>query len=121
MKFFLNENLCSKMQLDSLEKNELIFCLLGLNGLEGKVFLFLFKNPSSKVTEIAESVHRHRSSIQKTVSQLIDKGLITRKSVNLRRGYQYVYHPIPKKEIKKSLMRDVERWSQLIKERITKW
>jgi predicted transcriptional regulator len=109
------------MQLDSMEKNDLIFCLLGLNELEKKVILFLFHYPNSKITDIADSVRRHRSSIQKTVSQLINKGLVTRRSVNLRRGYRYIYTPTPKKTIKKSLIRDVNMWSELVKEKIEEW
>jgi len=69
MRFFLSENLCSKMQLDSLDRDELIRCLLGLNELEGKVLLFLLKNPNSKVIEISGSLGKHRTSIQKTLSQ----------------------------------------------------
>ncbi len=121
MKFFLNENLCSKMQLDTLEENELVFCLLGLNDLEKDIFLFLLRHPESTVIEIADAVDKHRSSVQKSVGQLMDKGLIMRKSVNLRRGYNFVYYPIPKKRIKENLLQDIEMWSKLVKERVREW
>ncbi len=118
---FLNENLCSKMQLDSLSRDELVFCLLGLNELEGKVLLFLLKNPNSKVREISESLGRHRTSIQKTLTQLINRGLIMRKPVNLRRGYNFVYTSISREKIKKNLIRDVDTWSEMVKKRIMEW
>jgi len=121
MRFFLNENLCSRMQLNSLNKNELIFCLLGLNELEGRVLLFLLQNPNAKIMEISKSLSRHRTSIQKTVNQLINKGLIMRKSVNLRRGYNFIYYSIPKQKIKRNLLEDVDTWSELVKEKIKEW
>lgn len=121
MKFFLSENLCSKMQLDSLNKNELICCLLGLNELEGKVFLFLLQNPNSRIVKISGSLGKHRTSVQKTVTQLINRGMIMRKTVNLRRGYNFIYYPISKEKIKDSLLKDVEIWSDLVKERIMEW
>ncbi|MCK4247891.1 MAG: hypothetical protein KAV48_01735 [Methanomicrobia archaeon] len=121
MRFFLSENLCSKMQLDSLNKNELILCLLGLNELEGKVLLFLLKNPNSRVVDISESLGKHRTSVQKTLSQLINRGLIMRKAINLRRGYNFVYYPISKEKIKENLLKDVETWSELVKGRIMEW
>lgn len=109
------------MQLDSMEKNDLISCLLGLNELEKKVLLFLFETPSSSIIEISLSVDRHRSSVQKIVGQLIDKGLLMRKTVTLRRGYNFIYDPIPKEKIKKTLLEDIDRWSELVKERIERW
>jgi len=121
MRFFLSDNLCSKMQLDSLNKNELILCLLGLNELEGKVLLFLLKNPNSRVIEVSESLGKHRTSVQKTLSQLINRGVIMRKAVNMRRGYNFVYYSISKEKIKESLLKDVETWSDLVKGRIMEW
>jgi len=109
------------MQLDSLSKDELIFCLLGLNELEGKVLLFLLQNPNSKVTEISGSLGKHRTSIQKTLTQLINTGVIMRKAVNLRRGYNFVYSPISKERIKDNLIKSVETWSDLVKDRIMEW
>jgi len=39
----------------------------------------------------------------------------------MRRGYNFVYYSISKEKIKENLLKDVETWSELVKERIMEW
>ncbi len=118
MRFLMNENLCSKLQIDKMDEDRLLVCLLSLNELESTVLFYLFSHPHRTTKEIAEAVKRHRSTVQKALEQLLSQGLALRKASSLSRGYAYTYAAISKKELKKTIVEDVKEWCRLIEEKL---
>ena len=118
MRFFMNENLCGKLQIYKMDEDRLLACLLSLNDLESEILFYLFSHPHSTAKEIAEAVERHRSTVQKALEQLLSQGLTLRKATALRRGYVYTYSAISKNELKKSVVQDVKEWCRLIEEKL---
>lgn len=118
MRFLMNENLCSKLQIDKLDEDRLIACLLSLNDLESTVLFYLFSHSSSTALEVAQAVERHRSTVQKALEQLLSQGLAVRKTNRLHRGYAYTYSAISKEELKKVIVEDVKEWAQLIEKKL---
>ncbi|MBU7029376.1 MAG: MarR family transcriptional regulator [Theionarchaea archaeon] len=118
MRFLMNENLCSKLQIDKMDEDRLLACLLSLNELESTVLFYLFSHPGSTTKEIAQAVDRHRSTVQKALEQLLSQGLTLRKANSLSRGYAYAYAAISKKELKKSIVEDVKEWCKIIEEKL---
>jgi predicted transcriptional regulator len=118
MRFLMNENLCSKLQINKMDEDRLLSCLLSLNDLESEILFYLFSHPHSTTKEIAAAVERHRSTIQKALEQLLSQGLALRKASSLSRGYEYTYSAISKKELKKTIVQDVKEWCKLIEEKL---
>jgi predicted transcriptional regulator len=118
MRFLMNENLCSKLQIDRMDEDRLLACLLSLNDLESTVLLYLFSHPDSTTKEIAKAVERHRSTVQKALEQLLSQGLALRRAYSLQRGYAYTYSAISKNELKKAIIRDAREWCKLIEEKL---
>lgn len=118
MRFLMNENLCSKLQIDRMDEDRLLTCLLSLNELEGEVLFYLFSHPQSTTKEIAGAVKKHRSTVQKALEQLLSQGLALRKANSLPRGYAYMYSAISKKELKKTIVEDVKEWCKIIEEKL---
>ncbi len=118
MRFLMNENLCSTLQIDRMDEDQLLTCLLSLNDLESTVLLYLFSKPGSTTKEIAKAVKRHRSTVQKALEQLLSQGLALRRANSLHRGYAYTYSAISKKELKKAIVEDVKELADLIEERL---
>ena len=119
MRFLMNENLCSKLQIDRMDEDRLLSCLLSLNDLESTVLFYLFSHPHSTTREIAEAVKRHRSTIQKALEQLLSQGLAVRRAHSLSRGYAYTYSAISKNELKKTIVEDVKEWCGIIEEKLS--
>jgi predicted transcriptional regulator len=118
MRFLMNENLCSKLQIDRMDEDRLLTCLLSLNALESEVLFYLFSHPHSTTKEIAHAVSKHRSTVQKALEQLMSQGLALRKANSLPRGYAYTYSAISKRELKKTIVADVKEWCRIIEERL---
>ncbi len=118
MRFLMNENLCSKLQIDKMDEDRLLTCLLSLNELEGEVLIYLFSHPHSTTKEIAKAVEKHRSTVQKALEQLLSQGLALRRASSLPRGYAYTYSAISRRELKKTVVEDVKEWCKIIEERL---
>lgn len=118
MRFLMNENLCSKLQIDEMDEDRLLACLLSLNELESTVLFYLFSHSDSTTKEVARAVGKHRSTVQKALEQLLSQGLAVRKASSLSRGYAYVYAAISKQELKKEIVKDVKEWCTIIEERL---
>lgn len=119
MRFLMNENLCSKMQIDQLDEDRLLACLLSLNSLESTVLFHLFLHPHSTAAEIAQAVRRHRSTVQKALEQLLSQGLALRKTTSLPRGYTYTYAAISREELKRAVVEDVKEWALVIEQKLS--
>jgi predicted transcriptional regulator len=118
MRFLLKENLCSKAQIESMKGEELFSCLLNVNEMEAKALFFLFDNPSRTPDEISEKMGRHRTTVQRGLSHLLNLGLVTRRSEGKKRGYTYRYSAVSKEHIKKMILAEMEEWCTLIRKRL---
>jgi predicted transcriptional regulator len=118
MRFLMNENLCSRLQIDNMDEDRLLACLLSLNDLESTVLFYLFSHPGSTTKEIARAVKRHRSTVQKALEQLLSQGLALRRANSLPRGYTYMYSAISKNELKRAIVNDVREWCKLVEEKL---
>jgi predicted transcriptional regulator len=112
------EYICKQFNLNSLIK-----CCFNLAESEIKVFLELMecKNPTC-VLDISKKLKRDRSTVQKIMHSLLEKGLVEKKKFNLEEGgYIFYYSPKSKSEIKKQMLQSVEVWHSSMKKSIIKW
>ncbi len=118
MRFLMNENLCSPLQVDKMDEDRLLACLLSLNELESTVLFYLFSSPHATAKDIAGAVKRHRSTVQRALEQLLSQGLAVRKATSLPRGYTYTYSAISKDELKKAIVEDMKELARMIEEKL---
>jgi predicted transcriptional regulator len=114
-----SKNLCSPSQIEGIEIHDLVSGVLTLNELETHILFLLFDEHLSAV-ELSEKTNKHRSTIQKALSNLMSKGLILRKKRGLRRGYHFTYTSIPREKVKDMMIYYVEEQTRCLKERINK-
>lgn len=119
MKFLLKENLCSKTQFDSMRSEELFSCLLNVNEVEGKILFLLFGSQRLTPEEIAERIGRHRTTVQRGLTHLLNLGLVKRRAEGLARGYIYRYTAIPKEQVKEMMISEMEEWCALVRQKLT--
>ena len=105
------------------KSGNLFKCILGLNELESNVFSFLLKNEHVTTIELANVLEKDRSSIQRSLQNLIELKLIKRESMSLKdfsnlkgyeesnkRGYLYVYTAEELEYIKHKFTELLEQW-----------
>jgi len=91
-------------------------CIFDIKPLDVAVYLTLLKNGPSKVSAIAELLNRDRSTIQRSMQNLIRAGLVRRKQVNLKKGgYFYRYEAIPFTEVREKILKTIEEWRDEVK------
>lgn len=95
------------MSRKQVEASDVMHCFLGLRNLEIDVYFYLLKGAAT-VKEVAEALGKNRSSVQRSIQNLVQRGFASRRSRTLRKGgYVYVYEAVSlvtmKKLIKESL------------------
>lgn len=95
----------------TLSLENIMCCIFDIKPLDVAVYLTLLKNGPSKVSTIAELLNRDRSTIQRSMQNLIRAGLVRRKQVNLRKGgYFYRYEAVPFSEVRSRILETIEEW-----------
>jgi predicted transcriptional regulator len=90
-------------------------CVFGIQDHESRTYLVLLENPGSTVAELAELLDRDRSNVNRSLSTLLEKGLVERERRLLEPGgyvYQYTATPLP--EAKEMLHEALDRWAEKV-------
>jgi predicted transcriptional regulator len=86
-------------------------CVFGVRDHESRTYLTLLDHPGSTVAELAETLDRDRSNVNRSLSTLRDKGLVERRRRLLDSGgYVYQYTAIPVPEAKERLHTALDEW-----------
>ncbi|WP_435073853.1 helix-turn-helix domain-containing protein [Halorubrum sp. HHNYT27] len=86
-------------------------CVFGIRDHESRTYLTLLDHPGSTVAELAETLDRDRSNVNRSLSTLRDKGLVERRRRLLDSGgYVYQYTAIPVPEAKERLHDALDEW-----------
>ena len=92
-------------------------CVFGVQDHESRTYLALAEQPGSTVAELAEQLDRDRSNVNRSLSTLMDKGLVERRRRLLDPGgyvYQYTATPVP--EAKDLLHGALDQWVERVHE-----
>ena len=99
------------VQTDDPSFQHVMACVFGIQEHESRTYLVLLENPSSTVEELAETLDRDRSNVNRSLTTLLDKGLAQRERRLLDPGgyvYQYTATPLP--EAKQLLHDALDQW-----------
>ena len=86
-------------------------CVFGVQDHESRTYLTLLEYPGSTVAELAETLDRDRSNVNRSLSTLREKGLVERRRRLLDSGgYVYQYTAISVPEAKERLHDALDEW-----------
>ena len=102
---------------------EIMKCSFALTKTEHKVLLFMVKaNTNFPIKELGQKLSLERSTIQKAIKTLTDKGLVERKQQNIEEGgYRFCYSAIQQSLIKEKMLQSVKDWHNSVESLINKW
>lgn len=102
--------------------NQILKCSFGLTSSELETLKILLKKKESSVEEVANKMNKDRTTVQRAIKSLMNKGLCKRRQYNLDGGgYQYYYSSITKEEIKKRISDNFNNFSEMILSKIESW
>lgn len=109
---------CMKIELKNLIK-----CSFELNKTDYDVFIFLIpEEKNMAANEIANRISLDRTTVQKSIKRLTEKGLVLRTQKNLAKGgYIFVYSVKDKEAIKERMSDIVKKWHDNVQKEISKW
>lgn len=105
------KDLQSLITTPDMSANEIMKCALGVRTTEIEAYCTIVTGGASTVQEVADRLGKSRSTAQRILQNLVDKGLARReeKLIGLG-GYQYVYRPVSPETMKKAVRRSLDRW-----------
>ena len=95
--------------------NDVIRCVFKIKDYEIEVYFYLLDHPESTIAEVSESLKKDRSSIQRSIQTLMDKGMINRKFRVLGvGGFTDIYIALSLEETKKIMERELQIWYNMM-------
>ncbi|MHA1216417.1 MAG: helix-turn-helix domain-containing protein [Candidatus Thorarchaeota archaeon] len=92
--------------------SDFLCCACGLRTTEVQTYFSLLDGKKS-VEEIRKIVKRDRTTVQRVLSRLHEKGLVVREARTFPRGgYYYIYRAVSTEEVKQRILEQLDRWYQ---------
>jgi predicted transcriptional regulator len=106
-----------------ISRDELFRCSFNLDKTEFNVLKFLLRQKKGISTiEISDNLKLERTTVQKAVTRLIDKKLVSREKQNLPQGgYIYIYKAKDKTRIIQQIKKVVRDWYRAVVKDIERW
>jgi len=96
---------------DQLTPQEIIKCTLGIKSTEIQAYCILANKGPVTIQEATKILRKSRSTAQRLLQNLVEKGLATREEELIGLGgYRYVYKPVPPERIKWTIQMNLEQW-----------
>ncbi|MFH0850301.1 MAG: helix-turn-helix domain-containing protein [Candidatus Bathyarchaeota archaeon] len=90
---------------------ELIKCALGIKTTEIQAYCVLVNLGPVTIQDATERLSKSRSTAQRLLQNLVEKGLATREEELIGLGgYKYVYRAVPPERLKESIRDTLDRW-----------
>jgi len=90
---------------------ELIKCALGIKTTEIRAYCVLVNLGPVTIQDATERLSKSRSTAQRLLQNLVEKGLATREEELIGLGgYKYIYRPVPPERLKESIRDTLDRW-----------
>ncbi|SNQ59461.1 helix-turn-helix domain-containing protein [Candidatus Methanoperedens nitratireducens] len=102
--------------------NGVMRCVFKIKDYEIEVYFYLLDHAGSTIMEISDFLNKDRSSIQRSLQTLMDKGMINRKFRVLGvGGFAYIYIATPIDETKKIMERELQVWYNMMSKLVMKF
>ena len=103
------------METEDPSFQHVLACVFGIQRHESRTYLVLLDNPGSTVAELAELLDRDRSNVNRSLTTLLDKGLVERERRLLDPGgYVYQYTATSLVEAKAMLHEALDEWVESV-------
>ena len=90
---------------------ELIKCALGIKTTEIQAYCILVNKGPITIQEASDIMGKSRSTAQRLLQNLVEKGLATRDEELIGLGgYKFIYKPVPPERLRSSIEEMLKKW-----------
>ncbi len=115
----LHHRLGELMEQSEPQFQTVMSCVFGIEAHETRTYLTLLEYPGSTIEELATALERDRSTVNRSLSTLHDRGLLRRDRRLLDGGgYVYQYTAVALPEAKTMLHGALDTWTEAVHETI---
>lgn len=109
---------CKKIPIEQIIK-----CAFNINTTDYLILKLLLNSKTELNTQhIKKKIYKDRTTIQKSIKNLLNLKLITRRQLNLSSGgFEYIYQIKDKKEIKELIYKNFKSWEKIILKTLENW
>ena len=101
------------LNTEEITPQEIIKCALGIKRTEIQAYCVLVNKGPITIQEATDFLGKSRSTAQRLLQNLVEKGLATREEELIGLGgYKYVYKPISPERLKETISRNLDSWYQ---------
>jgi len=101
----------SILNAPEISPEELIKCALGIKTTEIRAYCVLVNLGPVTIQDATEQLSKSRSTAQRLLQNLVEKGLATREEELIGLGgYKYVYRAVPPEQLRESIRDTLDRW-----------
>jgi predicted transcriptional regulator len=104
------------LEIEDKGEKQIVYDVFDLNDLQRDIFQCL-ENSKLTVQEIADDVGRNRSTVQRSLQEMLDKDLLMREGKTDKTVY-YVYTALPMEEIRDITSEALEAWHEKVQQRL---
>ena len=106
-----------------IDIKDIIRCSFDLSRTEYVLLVHLLgEEEPVTISAIANKKGLERSTVQKAISNLYEKGIVERRQLNLSSGgYRYIYAVKEKELLKERLSKVMDEWFRNVREAVDKW
>ncbi len=106
------------LDVEGKDDEDIIFEVFDLNNLQQNIFDEL-QDSRLTVQELAARVDRNRSTVQRSLQEMLDKDLIMREGKTDKTVY-YIYTALPMEEIRELTTDALDSWHERVKQKLLK-
>ena len=104
------------LELEEKNDRQIIFDVFDLNDLQRSIFQDL-QDTKKTVQELAEAVDRNRSTVQRSLQEMMDKDLLMREGRTEKTVY-YVYTTLPIEDLRDLTCEVVQTWAEEVNDKL---
>ena len=88
--------------------------LYGISETDALTYFAILEDNTLTLKEITEKINKDRTTAQKTIKKLVEKGLVHRRKINLTKGgIKYSYEAVPFSLVKEKMIEKVNSWQSV--------
>jgi predicted transcriptional regulator len=109
----------SILAAEEIGPEEIMKCALGIKHTEIQAYCVLVNQGPLSIQEAVEYLDRSRSTAQRLLQNLVEKGLASREEELIGLGgYKFIYRAVSPERLKNSISQTIEKWYALMMEEI---
>ncbi|WP_248517365.1 helix-turn-helix domain-containing protein [Salinarchaeum laminariae] len=110
-----DHDMASLMEASDPAFDAVMTCVFGIQEHETRTYLALLDRPGTTAEELADVLDRDRSNVNRSLTALLEKGLVSRDRRLLDPGgYVYQYTAVPLPEAKGLLHEALDAWTETV-------